>query len=90
MRTKPCVSFFHQALHGDLKSRHVAVGVQRPRVSVRGAGDNSAPSEKGVTWGPAATWPPQPLTESGQPREEDDPKNYRGFGANRYNTTSSS
>ena len=40
----------------------------------RGAGDDSAPKEKGVTWGPAATWPPQPITEHGQPREIDDPK----------------
>lgn len=40
----------------------------------RGAGDNSAPPEKGVTWGPAAAWPPQPITEHGQPREIDDPK----------------
>jgi len=34
----------------------------------RGAGDDNAPAEKGVTWGPAASWPPQPITESGQPR----------------------
>jgi hypothetical protein len=40
----------------------------------RGAGDDNAPKEKGVTWGPAATWPPQPITEHGQPREIDDPK----------------
>ena len=23
---------------------------------------------QGVTWGPAASWPPQPITEHGQPR----------------------
>jgi len=33
--------------------------------------------------GPAARWPPQPITEHGEPREEDDPKNWEGIGVDR-------
>lgn len=40
-------SKFHALTHPHMIPR---AGAPRRRVAVRGAGDNSAPAEKGVTW----------------------------------------